>query len=287
MEIIVDKFKLYQKAENAIYILTHAHLDHNSIPKKFNSPVYCSPFTAQIMDLIEQAQWLKPILVPNTWIEIENTKIFVFDSDHCFGSIGFYCNGLLYFGDSRPTSQSLTFIKYNLSKYKINKLKKDSFFKKTITPQKKVYSVPSVEESQAMIKHLVHQHAHQRICIVISHFGSLSALSNLGYNVVFSSVKNNASTPSKICQFVVDKQFSNTTKKARKTIYVSLDLPRSQEEIFIIHLSTLWWFFTNKQANQLHKPFLINNSYARVFLCNHASLKENKTVTKTFLKSIN
>ena len=216
MEIIVDKFKLYQKPKYAIYILTHAHLDHNSIPKNFNSTVYCSPFTAQIMDLIGMAQWLNPLLVPNTWVTIENEQVFVFDSEHCFGSIGFYCRGLLYFGDSRPTVDSIAFIKHSLFDLKIEKIKKDSFFKKTIK-QKFQKNVPSVEESRSIIKNLIDQQKmDQKIWIVISHFGSLSVLSNFDekYDFVFHSQTNEKkSVPFQICQFVVDAQFSKTKKK--------------------------------------------------------------------------
>ncbi len=279
MKIIVDKFSFKDGETSHIYILTHAHTDHGSIPQKFKNSIYCTLLTAQILigTFSYLSSILKPILIPNQWIEIKNKKIFIFDSYHSIGSIGFYYKNMLYWGDGRPNQQMIHFLKSVIQK-PLTSIQSDLFFTNLIDPKHDIaYNIPTVEKTKNILTNLIK--TKQNIWIRLPHFGALHVLPlNLNYSYVHARDKP---IPNKSC-FIAYKLLHKSKNLAN--IKISLNMPKNQTNYFIIYLSTLWWFYDQCPQNRdLHKPLFINENYVRVFLSTHASFEENQLLHDNFL----
>ncbi len=277
-KIIVDEFYCKNGKNENIHILTHAHTDHGMIPQKFPNVVYCSPMTAQILisTFPYLASKLKPILIPNKYIIIHECKIFIFDSNHSFGSIGFIYNQELYWGDGRPSEQMIHFLKTKIIKQPLQTIKVDLFFN-NIENRKKHdidYDLPTADQTTQIVAKLI-QNTLKPIWIRLPHFGGLHVLPS-NYNYTYIHTRNKP-IPNQNC--LAAFRFLRRSTNAKK-IKISLHSPKL-EKYFVIYLSTLWWFFENCPQNRnLFEPHFVNENYTRVFLSTHASLEENKMLLK-------
>ncbi len=281
MKIIVDQFSYKDGKNDYLHILTHAHTDHGAIPQKFPNQIYCSPMTAKI--LISTFPYLEmiliPILIPNKSISINKYNLFIFDSNHSFGSIGFIYKDLLYWGDGRPNQQMIHFLKSKIQK-PLKSLKIDLFFKEMENPKHPIpFLIPTIDETIKMIEDLIQTNTN--VWIKIPHFGALHVLPlNKNSKYIYHRIKP---IPNQICleAYRLLKNDNNGPK-----FKISLKMPTIENKYFIIYLSTLWWFFENcPKGRDLYKPFYINKNYVRVFLSTHASLKENEMLMNIQKKS--
>ena len=271
-KIIVDQFSYKHGKNDQIHILTHAHTDHGSIPKKFQNQIYCSPMTAKI--LLAAFPFLNeilvPILIPNKWIKILDIFLFIFDSNHSLGSIGFVYEDSLYWGDGRPTKQMIHLL-MSIIQVPLKNIKCDLFFKEMENPKHHIsFSIPSVAETSKLIHELISKH--ENVWIKIPHFGALHILPlNTNSKYIHNRFKP---IPNQIC---LEAYLQLKNQQNGPNFKVSLKLPQNENKYFIIYISTLWWFFENcPQGRDLHKPYFVNENYTRVFLSTHASFEENK-----------
>ncbi len=278
MKIIVDDFSLKTECKNCFYILTHCHTDHCSIPKNFTHFIYCSPLTALIVLEIypHTKKIIKGNLIANCWNKIKNQKIFIFDSCHSIGSIGFFYpkKNYLHFGDGRPSKQLIQFLRKNIKTNAKTHIETDSFFIERKFLNK---DIPTIDDSLLNLMKIIDENYNKKkIWIKIPHLGILYILPSK-YNYNYISKKSFSSLPDIACKFVFNDLLKLNTKKSG--IKVSLEMP-NEKNYLIIHLSTNWWLM-NLDKN-LYEPYYINENYVRLFLCQHASQKENDILIKSF-----
>ena len=91
----IDRFK----DGYTYYILTHAHTDHSSIPKKLAYPVHCSLYTYTLLH--HRYIQLVPTLIAGKFHS--QLQVFVFHNHHAPDSIGIfdYITATLYYGEGR------------------------------------------------------------------------------------------------------------------------------------------------------------------------------------------
>ena len=172
--IHIDNFKIEKQENVKVFLLTHGHKDHakNDL-KRFTPMVHCSYLTSL---LIKHKNTI--FLVPNQSYIIHGIKIYVFDTIHCPGSLGFFFPDLriLHFGDSRVTSDLL------------------QLFKK-LNPQIILYDnthqhfdgmFPSIETSALMLGQVVKQLStkfKKTIYVCLPHIGPILLLKSLNLKV--------------------------------------------------------------------------------------------------------
>ncbi len=286
MEICADLFG--KGKPNTIFILTHAHMDHGYIPQKFKYPVYCSQTTGAIM--IAAYPYLhaiiKPILHINKWCNIQTEELFIFDSHHCMGSIGFFHNGLLHWGDGRPNRAILDFIQFCLGNQEISTIKHDTFFEKTLNHTSLDMNIPSIDDTTNLLLSLMTMKIKEKpVWIVMTNYGTLDALPTNMFYYKYKCAKpkhDNKNLPDKMCHRALE---FITQKNEKIPVKISLSMPNNMDKYFVIKLSAIW-FFTEKMTRHLSQPVYISNSFVRVFLCRHASPTENKLLFDSAIKKI-
>lgn len=281
VKVIVDRFVLREYSENNIYILTHAHSDHSFVPKQLQHPIYCSPTTKLLMEAIDGEHEYVSCLQPKKWCKIRGEMFYAFSANHCVGSIGVFHlrSGVVYWPDGRPDAKT---VKY-LSGYAVSHIVGDEYMSNC--PE----SFPSITESKDILKiFLTAQIA--PVWIKIPHFGGLEALPS-GFCYQFS--RCGSFRADYICEEVFRLLGLHRTK-SKKRIFVSRHLPdtcaescytphtcadlQDTNEFIIVKLSTNWWFTNreNQKQEELWQPYKISEKEFRIFLCSHASPRENK-----------
>ncbi len=262
--MFVDRFR---KKEIGIHILTHAHCDHvNTIPKNFNQVIYCSPQTKIIVKNMFQHVIFNDILIVNKSCKIENKLFYIFNSHHCVGSIGFYVDNHIYFGDGRPDIQT---IQYLYKHYYIQSIYHDTFWKNYPNV---FYDLPCVQTSQKWIDGIIKSFHTENIVICIPHFGSLEHLpKHITYNINELQITNNI--PNQVCVNVF--HLLKLKHKPISNIYITRNKKKNYKKNWCyIRLSCLWWFHNNDKKPTSLEPMYIEPNVVRIFITNHASPKE-------------
>lgn len=80
-----------------LFLLTHVHLDHLTVSKRFPYEVYASSMVDGLVDL----SCVRAILTPGEWYTLNNVDFLVIKTRHTYESIGFYFPLLrvFYIGD--------------------------------------------------------------------------------------------------------------------------------------------------------------------------------------------
>ena len=171
----VDNFKLDPTEKIKVFLVSHAHRDHvPSSLKRFPFPIYCSRLTATMVEHPE-----KFILHPDKWYEINGIKIYVFETVHCPGSIGFFFPkyDVMYLGDTRVSTSLLKTI-HSLDPGKILYDNTHQMFEGMF---------PSVETSAIMLQQIISEMQISRkkktIYLCLPHIGSILLISLLNIKV--------------------------------------------------------------------------------------------------------
>jgi len=246
--VFIDDFK---NKHNGIHILTHAHTDHlRSIPKTFDQIIYCSPKTKELLPNIEI---LDDRLIPGTWVEIDDLKFYVFDSNHCMGSIGLYWDHNLYWGDGRP-------YRYPMFRHlTIKTIHQDSFWQDC-----KVSSLPGPHQTREWIRSLLHMDGFNYFVIVLPHFALLEHLPReFCYHL---KVKDGL--PDQLCQRAFD--LLQLPRCEKTNIFLTRNKSKPKSDVLYIHPTSRWW----RDRTEFEPVFETKNE-VRVFFSNHASKEEN------------
>jgi hypothetical protein len=250
------------------------HADHcSSIPKKFSFAIYCSPETFFLMQSIRPDLQLIS-LEKDKWHTIHEQDIYIFDSNHCIGSIGFICKNNLFWGDGRPFSEQLKTIQL-VHKKKFKRVFTDTFLHEFKEPyQLTLYKeLPLPEKTTQDVTTILQMYSQKfkKIYICVSHFGTLPYLpKHVSYQCMFGDEKKTNTIPDRLCQLVFDwYRFRSATKS--KYILIR-KLPKNvQKNHFYIVISARWWLVNDQK---IFNPVLTDENVIRVFLCMHASHSE-------------
>jgi len=276
MLLCVDKFR--QKEEERLFVLTHAHTDHSRIAQKFPFPIYCSPITCNLMKLSHPHVTFVPTLVLNTWCVIhKNVFLYVFDSGHCIGGIGFYCpqQSYLHFGEGRPSQDTIQMLLYTIELFpSSSKLKAecDSLFFRDF---EFIDTIPTQKDTQHMIRDIILSQKAQNVLIriCVSHFGTLSFLPlEFGYHWIGSLQKSIAGH---MCYEAFEQLHLKRGDIAVLRTHEEEQLPEEKNYITII-LSARWFLIAKQQEPtlDLYVPQWRDENTVRVFACCHASPSE-------------
>jgi hypothetical protein len=266
MTLFIDVFQKKSLVEDGVYVLTHAHLDHMTIPKSFSKKIYCSPVTHKLLEKLRPGIKSEPLLVPNRWCTLENKiHLFVFDSNHCVGSIGFYYEGHLYFGNGRPTYIQHLLFQLQDVVADIRFVHFDDF-----AASKRFWDPPLPKQSTQWIKDFMLQKLdhYDQIEISLPHFGALQHLPKgfhyrldpslpLIYSVVAELLAMHLSCESKI----------SVVHKSRT---------QSNRRFFYLLVSARWWLHSTQVA--AFDPIFVKKNVVRICLCAHATPQENDQV---------
>lgn len=101
LPFVIDDFRVGHQRAQCIYLLTHCHSDHLRIPRTFAYRVHTSRMSHALLPSPPSQLYGTFDRVPGWYF---NNQLYVFDSHHMYGSIGFYCHPQrhVHWGDGRP-----------------------------------------------------------------------------------------------------------------------------------------------------------------------------------------
>jgi hypothetical protein len=290
MNIKIDQFQLKHSTSYELFLLSHAHTDHCIIPKKFPFVIYSTRETAH---LVKHPQ-LRGILPYFDWVSWRHLFVYTFPSNHCYGAAGFYIvdlqkqEGFFYWGDGRPTSNILKRIAFDIKTwegshkisrtFQLDNRISDLFGITTLHHQR----YPNMEECKVILTLLIDQLLSSQnldIWIKLSHFGAIDALPFETYALKYTNCGERLADAT--CRHVFAVRVRPTQHK--KMITVSRHYPEDcglvREKFIVITLSSSWWFIQKNYVN-IWEPQWIDPFFVRIFVCRHASPRENALVNK-------
>ena len=116
--IYIDYFPEKTHTTNALFLLTHVHSDHMSIPKKFRGTIYTASPASVVAAVVP---WARCVVVDvDSWQSTDNgVQYYVFNTWHAPYSCGFLfphtTPPILYLGDGRMTNELLSVVPRHLS----------------------------------------------------------------------------------------------------------------------------------------------------------------------------
>jgi len=162
--ICIDDFRLHKECQT--HILTHAHSDHMIIPKKFRTPILCSPLTATLT----RHPQLQP--VKTGWYN----DMYIFRTNHVPGSIGMFYNNTLHVCENRLTEKQLDKIVKSIAGHDVYSIIYDDYLENTSLWSQRL---PSFVQSQNMFKKLI---GNRSVHVILRHFGMINCLpKNMSY----------------------------------------------------------------------------------------------------------
>lgn len=295
------------------YILSQIHLDHiKNRSKQFPCHTWTSAITRWLMnELFSENKWniLFVTLHVDAWNQLDDqTKIYVFDSGHCMGSIGFYSpqESLLYFHEGRPTEKVQRAINRAILEYPpLHRLQMviDDFFATRFPKITDAQNIPSMESSSAILYQFITSQIKsaekQRITIWIKlpHLGAFDILPVIP-EVHYEWIGSESTLASRLCKHafnLLHDTLNNQThleqkptKSRRCIVFLSRSFDRDigfvPERVDATVLISACWFLLSKTRLQLVNtiPYDSVRQVHRLFLCQHASPKETKHMLSYF-----
>ncbi len=278
--IRIDTFKKQGDEDAAaIYVLTHAHIDHSGgLPKSFVHTVYCSPITQYLLQESYPNVNFQGILISGVWTLLKNRLVYCFDSKHSIGGIGLVVPDahLVHFGDGRPSESTVTKILEITKLFKVHNIdiRCDRYFenlqdKKTCDnfPTK----IPTHKESMAILSKFLLKHVTDNIHIKVAHFGTLSCLPK---RFTYKWLGSNSTPGSTLTHrafkllFPQQQQGNITVSSAFDRDY---DIKDGMFDVTVV-LSANWWY--HNCETDLFTPMKDDKNQVRIFVCAHASQDE-------------
>jgi hypothetical protein len=276
----IDKFKA--KNKGAIFVLTHAHTDHATLSATFPHNVHCSLQTKKLMDAIYPNVAFVPSLKKG-WCRLKSIDVYVFESNHCIGGVGIFCQtlSLLHFGEGRPLPNTLQILAMTMKVFKAQSALTvycDDFYREKIdfiaenrhTHPHAVW--PSISQSQTALctylEDVIGKNPSVSILILISHFGNLQVLPRqFGYQYTHSNTESIGGT---LCSNAFDlHQFQKGNIQVCRSWNHQLS-----EHLHVVHISMRWWLLQPETLDLLKPAVDSKTNYIRFFACSHASSVE-------------
>lgn len=258
MRVIIDNFVQRQYDQNALYLLTHDHTDSADVPKSWKHPILTTPVVANIVNHPAVHGVFQEL---NRWYLLDNVRVFVFPTEHCCGSVGFFIKETqhMFLGDGRVTNHILNIIK----RFKIKHVTLDGYTRmiKNEAGKLRYKDFPTIQSSASkfwlLIQSIHKFYPSRSIMVCVAHTGQLYAL--------FRGDK----PPDYITVTIGQCRLSQSQQ--------------SQNNIRTVNVSSSYWMFSPRK-HDINMPYLTPKGW-QLFLSVHASQNENNHVTEMLRSS--
>ena len=285
MSILFDIFTLnntkkFTSRDRCVFVLSHAHLDHARIPKNFAYVILC---TAETKSLLPNVAQLRGVLIPG-WNSCKDLEFYVFKTDHCFGSIGIWYDGVLYHGDGRFTTKVEQQIISNVPK--INHIVGDNFLPSLgYTAYERPYSLPGRQQTICTMKETLDSlcHISGGLNIVLHNFASVDALPPPGLNWYYKiddlRKKSTDCLTIRVHSFL--HKYRHTNKPTNFCISLSSSVSKSKRNI----IPSATFFLISEGRIDVAVPQTDRNGDIRIFYLTHADLSEIQRMEDLLIKA--
>ncbi len=225
------------------------------------------------MTKVDKIHTFVPTLIIEKWTKVDDFDVYVFDSHHCFGSIGVFVPALclLFAGDNRVNATTINTIKKAMDFVCPHlTIKGDDFQSKY---KNVLFDFPSPQASTLVLKNLLKTHIKKRnIWIILASCSAMEVLPlHPKWRYKYKRCGNNL--PDFICEETYFLLGLNQHNQNQTKIYISRSSPCNVNKNFlVIKLSALFWFYSG--LTNYSKPFHVSEDEIRVFVCFHASERE-------------
>ena len=248
------------------------------------------------------------VLKIDAWNQLDaKTQIYVFDSGHCMGSVGFYAPsaGLLCVSEGRPSRKQLKRIQEEMERVPPSKkpitIMTDDFFETRFPKVGKEMIFPSIKHSTKLLLKLLHQlfvvEKKQTVWIKIPHIGGFDLLPTANSGIHYKWIGSDSTHASRLCRHAFDliapslmSEDNNGNSRKKRTILLSRvfdrDIPSEQvpTNINATILISMCWFLVLPERESLMWDVAydaVRECY-RVFLSQHSSPRETQAMLQFF-----